>query len=164
MPDIWISNYHIGGISVPFDAHYKMLYFSGMIFALVGSIQAISDFAATATYNTIYPATLNFWPGFSFVLGAVIQIVPMAQIMLVYYYIFLQLLNYVLSMVTEIRDIYSTKVYSLWLDLKWQAEYREHWANWYKTLSRLKILSELQDECEIAINNFLMTCLILCLC
>merc|ERR1712038_210242 len=49
----------------------------GQLFAAVGSIQSLSGMIGSLIFNTIYPHTLSFWPGFCFSLGVMISIIPL---------------------------------------------------------------------------------------
>lgn len=50
----------------------------GQMFAAVGSIQSLSMILGTVIFNTLYPATLTFWPGFSFLVGVIFSIIPLS--------------------------------------------------------------------------------------
>ena len=49
---------------------------SGAIYAFLGSLGSLSGLTGSVLYNTIYPLTLAYWPGFCFILGVIISIIP----------------------------------------------------------------------------------------
>ena len=46
---------------------------SGRGLAVVGLVQTVSELVASSVYNSIYPLTLKFWPGFCWFLGAIVH-------------------------------------------------------------------------------------------
>ena len=58
-----------------------LLHVVGKMFATVGALQSLSGMVGTAIFNTVYPHTFNFWPGFCFTLGTIIGVIPLALIM-----------------------------------------------------------------------------------
>ena len=53
---------------------------TGRMFATFGALQSLSTLIGNVIYNNIYPLTLSFWPGFSFMLGGLLGIVPFSLI------------------------------------------------------------------------------------
>lgn len=49
----------------------------GKIFAAVGFLEGICDLSASTVFNNLYPATLSFYPGFSYLLMSVVIVVPL---------------------------------------------------------------------------------------
>lgn len=54
---------------------------TGAMYAALGALQSISGMTGAAIYNTIYPHTLSWWPGFCFTLGTFISVIPLGLTM-----------------------------------------------------------------------------------
>ena len=64
------------------------------MFAAVGSIQSMAGIIGTVVYNSLYPVTLSFWPGFCFATGFFLSFIPLSMMGYVFIYvvfIFLQI-------------------------------------------------------------------------
>ncbi|KAM4045867.1 LOW QUALITY PROTEIN: proton-coupled folate transporter [Anomaloglossus baeobatrachus] len=48
----------------------------GALFSVVGSVEGVSFILATSIFNSLYPATLYFMRGFTFLFGAIILLIP----------------------------------------------------------------------------------------
>lgn len=48
----------------------------GRMFAAFGALQSVSSMVGSLVYNSIYPQTLSWWPGFCFDFAAVLLLIP----------------------------------------------------------------------------------------
>ena len=68
------------------NCHYKviitcLLVFVGTMFALVASLEVLDTLIASVIFNSIYSATVDWMPGFSYYLMSGMFIVPVALMM-----------------------------------------------------------------------------------
>ena len=67
-------------VQINLNLNNKWLFYpSGKMFAAVGSVQSMAGIIGTVVYNSIYPLTLSFWPGFCFATGFFLSIFPLSM-------------------------------------------------------------------------------------
>ena len=68
------------------NSHYKviitcLLVFVGTVFALVASLEVLDSLIASIIFNSIYSATVDWMPGFSYYLMSGMFVVPVVLVM-----------------------------------------------------------------------------------
>lgn len=59
-----------------FSPNTEVLFSSGALFATVACVESLCSLVAIGLFNSLYPATLHFMKGFSFLFAAIVLLLP----------------------------------------------------------------------------------------
>lgn len=57
-----------------------IFFFAGALFAAIGFMESLTNNVASGVFNSIYAATLTWFPGFVFLLSAGLCVIPLSTL------------------------------------------------------------------------------------